>query len=302
MTPSHPHPICSIRNTRRRASSRFQERRHGSVFERGNAQRAELSRLARLGDEPLPDRLGPVGSSPQLLSDVLQEACDAIGPLFDRLARHAIRTRRVAAPITGQLLPSVEQRSAIAYDIEQIREPLVGVCGTPPIQLALHVENEPGIHRVGHVVHLLLAKCTHCPPSPCGRLSRPRTTTQAPPPLRAIASRFGQPIPRGSATRAGSQVPPMLLVRCRSRLYPVWIPASGPCRLSRMLTSGRPDVPDARPSIARRRSTSLSTASPTSESVRGSLTGLRPSVRFPSPWRTRWPGRSRDRKFSHARR
>src|SRR3712207_8195822 len=30
-----------------------------------------------------------------------------------------------------------------------IREPLVGVCGTPPIQLALHVENEPGIHRVG---------------------------------------------------------------------------------------------------------------------------------------------------------
>lgn len=31
------------------------------------------------------------------------------------------------------------------------------------------------------------------------------------------------------------------------------------------------------------------------------LTGLRPSVRFPSPWRTRWPGRSWDRKFPHAR-
>lgn len=88
-----------------------------------------------------------------------------------------------------------------------------------------------------------------------------------------------------------SQVPPLLLVPCGSRLYPVWIPASGPYRLSRILTSGVPDVPDTRPSIARRRSTSLSTVTPTSESVRNLLTGLRPSVRFPSPWRTRWPSR-----------
>src|SRR5262249_12579110 len=108
-------------------------------------------------------------------------------------------------------------------------------------------------------------------------------------------------LPKEPETRAGSQVPPSLLVRFRSRLYPVWIPASGPCRLSRLLTSGLPDVPDAHPSFARRRSTSLSTASPTSESVRNLLTGLRPSVRSPSPWRTRWPGRSWDRKFPHAR-
>ena len=32
-------------------------------------------------------------------------------------------------------------------------------------------------------------------------------------------------------------------VRFRSRLYPVWIPASGPYRLSRRLTSGCPDAP-----------------------------------------------------------
>ena len=120
-----------------------------SVFERGNAQRAELPRLARLRDEPLSNRLGLVGSSTQVLSDVLQEACDAIGPLLDLLPRHAIRARRIAAPVTGQPLPSVEQCSAVAYDIEQICEPLVGVRSTPPIQLALHVENEPGIHRVG---------------------------------------------------------------------------------------------------------------------------------------------------------
>ena len=79
-----------------------------------------------------------------------------------------------------------------------------------------------------------------------------------------------------------------------------WATLINSSRLSRRLTSGFPEVPDARPSIACRRSTSLSTAPPTSESVRSVLTGLRPSVRFPSPWRTRWPGRSWDRKFPHA--
>ncbi len=43
-----------------------------------------------------------------------------------------------------------------------------------------------------------------------------------------------------AVTRAGSQVPPSLLVRFRSRLYPVGVRASEPCRLSRMLTSGLP--------------------------------------------------------------
>ncbi len=80
---------------------------------------------------------------------------------------------------------------------------LVGVRGTPPIQLALHVENELGIHRVGQVVHLLLASCIHCPPSPCGRLSRPRTTTQAPSPPRAFAGRFGHPSSEGSGNAGG---------------------------------------------------------------------------------------------------
>ena len=124
-------------------------------------------------------------------------ACDAIGPLFDRLSRHTIRAGCVAAPVTGQPVPGMGQRSAIAYKIEQIREPLFRGRDTPPIQLALHVENKLGIHRVGQDVHLLPASCIHCPPSPCGRLSRPRTTTQAPSPLRAFAGRFGHPSPRG---------------------------------------------------------------------------------------------------------
>src|SRR5262249_13455328 len=102
-----------------------------SVFERRNAQRAELPRFARLRDEPLPNRLGLVSSSTQVLSDVLQKTCDAIRVLLDLLPRYTIRARRIAAPVTGQPLPSVEQRSAVAYEIEQIREPLIGIRGTP---------------------------------------------------------------------------------------------------------------------------------------------------------------------------
>jgi hypothetical protein len=41
-------------------------------------------------------------------------------------------------------------RHSIRSVFEQIREPLVRVCGTSPIQLALHVEDEPSIHRAGH--------------------------------------------------------------------------------------------------------------------------------------------------------
>jgi hypothetical protein len=164
-----------------------------SVFKRGNAQRSEFSRLARLRNQPLPDRLRPVASLSQFLPNILQKACDAIRSLFDCLTCHAIRAGCVAAPVAGQPFPGTKQRSVIAYDIEQIREPLAGVRSTPPIQLALHVENELGIHRVGQAVPLLLASCIHCPPSPCGRFSRPRTTMRAPTPPRAFAGRFGHP-------------------------------------------------------------------------------------------------------------
>jgi hypothetical protein len=272
-----------------------------SVFERGNTQWAKLSRLARLRDQSLPDGLRPVASLSQFLPDVFQKACDTIGPLFDCLTRHVIRARCVAASITSQPFPSTKQRSAIAYDVEQIREPLVWVRSTPPIQLALHVENELGIHRVGQVSISCLqvastARLRHADGFPVLRLlCGLRLRRACSPVASAIRS------PRGAKARAGSQVPPLPLVRFRSRLYPVWIPATEPCRLSRLLTSGLPDVPDAHPSIARRHSTSLSTRSPTSELVRRLLTGLRPSVRFPSPWRTRWPDRCWDRKSPHVR-
>jgi hypothetical protein len=96
----------------------------------------------------------------------------------------------------------------------------------------------------------------------------------------------------GTEARVGSQVPPLPFVRCRSRLCPVWNQAAGPCRLSRPLTSGRPDVPDPQTRNCGSALHKSCDSSPTSELVRHLLTGLRPSVRFPSPLRSRWPGRS----------
>ena len=55
-----------------------------SVSERRYPQRTELSRLARLWDQPLPNRFWPVNSFSQLLPDLLQKTCDTIGSPFDR--------------------------------------------------------------------------------------------------------------------------------------------------------------------------------------------------------------------------
>ena len=94
----------------------------------------------------------------------------------------------------------------------------------PTIQLALHVEDEPDIHRAGRTF-LLPACCTHCLPSPCGRLSRPRTTTEAPPLIATVASRLGHPA-KGSRSEVlrFRRIP---LACFRTGLYPVRILALG---------------------------------------------------------------------------
>ena len=141
-----------------------------------------------------------------------------------RFLHPSLRTGRASFQASGS--PCV----ALATGSPYIRKLLFRVCGTPPIQLALHVENKPGIHRVRHIVYLLLAICIHCLPSPiprrmlrCGRLSRPLTTTQAPPLICAITSRFGH-LHYQWQEEARMRFPSSdeyPCVRFRSRLYPV---------------------------------------------------------------------------------
>jgi hypothetical protein len=144
-----------------RLQHQLQRHLHQSVFERGDAQWPELPRFARLRNQPLPDGLGLVGSVAQFAPNLFEESRCATGTLFDLAPRHSVRARCLTALVAGQPFPGGGNHSAVAYKIEQIREHLVGVCGTPPIQLALHVEDKPGIHRVGHQP----ASCLHSVPT-----------------------------------------------------------------------------------------------------------------------------------------
>ena len=169
------------------------------VSERRNAQRTELSRLALAS--------GSASAEQVVAGNSLSQSCRIFPESLrhDRVALRSPFASRDPCPVycCPGYGPAVAKREArFAVDtMLNTREPFLRVRSTPPIQLALHVENEPGIHRVGQVVHLLLARFIHCLPSPCGRLSRPRTTTQAPSPLRVIAGRFGRPSPMDGNAR-----------------------------------------------------------------------------------------------------
>jgi len=100
----------------------------------------------------------------------------------------------------------------------------------------LHVEDEPDIHRAGRT--FLLPACRiHCLPSPCGRLSRPRTTTEAPSLIATITGRLGHPDRGRNEVLRFRRIP---LACCRTGLYPVRIPALGHHRSIPVLSHGLP--------------------------------------------------------------
>ena len=128
----------------------LQSHLYQAIFERGNPQWPNLAWLARLRDKPLSHGFGTIGAAAKLSRDLFEEACHAAGTLFDLITRDAVCAGSLAALVAGELHPSRDERSVIAYEIEQIRKSLFGIGVTPPIQFALHVGDEPGIHRAGH--------------------------------------------------------------------------------------------------------------------------------------------------------
>src|SRR5262249_27874419 len=158
-----------------------------------------------------------------------QKSGNPAGSLLDHLPRHAVHAGCTTALVPAEVFPSEGQRSAVMHQIEQVRESLARIAPTPTIQFALHVEDNPGVHRGGRIpVALLPASCIHCLPSPCGRLSRPLTTMETPHQTAAFASRLGHPEGSGGLGPRFRQYP----FGCfRVRLYPVWILTNGPCRL-----------------------------------------------------------------------
>ena len=89
--------------------------------------------------------------------------------------------------------PSCEQEGRVADEIEEVVERAILMFTSPSVQLGLHLQypgrgllggrpRRAGVHRrpPGLATPTLRTRCL---PWPCGRLSRPRTTTQAPPHL-----------------------------------------------------------------------------------------------------------------------
>lgn len=110
-----------------------------------------------------------------------------------------------------------------------IQYPLLGLFEARPRRVRIH-SRPPGISVTS------LRVC--CPPSPCGRLSRPRTTTQAPPLLPPSVDGAPARLPTG---RRRQQVPVFTIDRSTAS-----VPRCAPAASQRLRRSRSPLPPDRR--------------------------------------------------------
>src|SRR5712691_852219 len=159
---------------------------HDPVAQGGDAELAHLPGSS-LRDLVLAHRQRGVGAVPERLSELAQDLLHAL--LLDVPACLAINTGGLRPPVALHPLPRDEQRRGVIEQVEQIVEALLLVLRCPAVQLGLPsqypllrllgVERRGRIHARPPERLLLPRPC--CRPSPCGRLSRPRSTTTAPP-------------------------------------------------------------------------------------------------------------------------
>jgi len=154
---------------------------------------------AGLGDYPLPHGQGhkPLGLqvSPKLSKE------EILAPLaLDVIGRLAVYPSRASTLVAPHPTPPHQQERRVADEIEQIIKPATMLLGRPMVQLGLDPQyprlcllhqgkgrrlRRAGIHQRPPDMPVPPLR-TRCPPSPCGRLSRPLTTTGAPPPAQTL--------------------------------------------------------------------------------------------------------------------
>jgi hypothetical protein len=186
-------------------------RLHDPIPHGGDAQPACLA--AGLGDHPFPCGQGEQLTGLQIGSQFGEE--HLLAPVdHDGAGRLRVHSSRPSALVTPHPTPRHQQERRVIDEIEQIIEPTIRTIGRPPMQLGLHlqyprrrlIEGRPrraDVHRrpPGLAVPALRFCCL---PSPCGRLSRPRTTTEAPPRSDAIGWQRACPPPTWTAGGKGS--------------------------------------------------------------------------------------------------
>ncbi len=190
----------------------------------GDPELAELAAFLR--DHHLPHRVRAKLTRLQQVPDSFQERPHP-DPVLDVGHRGPVDPRRLRPFVLLDAKPRLGQEVRVINEVEQVTKPAGGIVSRPAVQLGLHLPYRAvdrrlpgrqfgcprgaGIPRrvFGH--YSLLPDLARCRPSPCDRLSRPRSTTAAPPrPRLRLASRLSAPVPlarrrRGTDT-GGSRV------------------------------------------------------------------------------------------------
>jgi hypothetical protein len=158
-------------------------------------------------------------------------------------AGDAVRAGGVRALVGRDPVKRHDQRRRVVHEVEQVIEPAARIGHRPTVKLGLHPRYprpRPWGQVTGAAVRRrvlrhcsLLPSRNRCRPSPCDRLSRPRTTTAAPP--RPARSAVGAPIPasgpdarRREPRPGGSRVHCDSLDEIGARLCPCGIAAGTP--------------------------------------------------------------------------
>src|SRR5215213_3638821 len=237
-----------------RFQHQFQRRLDHPVGDGGDAEPAHLPAPAGLGDHAFPDRHRTELARPHLVSQIVQEALDT--SLVDVAGPKAIDTGGPGPSVAHDPLPRNPQRRRVMHEVEQVVEPAAGIGRRPMVQLGLHpqypgerplrdrVVRGVGIHQRLSCHCSLLTARYRCRPSPCGRLSRSRTTTAAPPRPDSIGRRWTQPDrPRWRLTvRARVETVPVFTAIRWTKEEPDFVPVASP-RLPRSTSPWPPAEP-----------------------------------------------------------
>ena len=172
-----------------RLQHQLQGRLHHAVGDGRDAQPPTLAR-PRLGDHPFPHRQRAGAAGLQLLPHLGEEVLHPeVFP--DEGGGPPVDSGRACALVPRDPFPGHQQKAGIGDEVIQIVEPAMRIVVRPTVQLGLDLQYPPlspqraerqltRIHQRPPGIPVL-PPLTCWLPSPCDRLSRPRTTTEPPP-------------------------------------------------------------------------------------------------------------------------
>ena len=211
----------------------FQGGLHDPVPHGRDAQAAAFA--VRFGDHPLPHGKGPEPLGLEIISQLSEHPA----PEDDVARFHAIDPSGSCSTIASHPMPRHHKEGGIGDEVVRVTEPTVRALGCPLVQLGLHTQYlGHGLIEVGPQIagvhqrtpaFAMVSLLTRWVPSPCRRLSRPRTTTDPPPHPGAISRQRACPPPHGLCGGEGNPgVVPTFTINRSTGSAPSSAPATSP--------------------------------------------------------------------------